>query len=186
MSSAHDNEGFDSVIDYLDAELGRALDRFGRADAVATSQGNFTQALVLALVAVLAALHRHLGLLPILLIVVGGAVTLTGMLVSALSWNPLRSRGWLSRGAAKLPVRAFTREEVDDISKLISRIDIGACEDDGTVRVRIAEDLKAKLEAADVLAEWSERRAAALALFYGLGVLLLAAGTFLALAHHYH
>jgi Na+/pantothenate symporter len=102
MPDTGDPDALSSAITCREAELARAMARFDRADTAAATNGNFMSALVFALGGALAALHPHLPLISLVLVVFGGLVTLMSMLMAALSWNPTNTRGTLAETAARL------------------------------------------------------------------------------------
>lgn len=185
MPDTGDPDALSSVIACREAELTRATARFDRADAAAASNGNFMSALVFALAGALGALHPHLPPTSLVLIVLGGLVTLVSMVMAALSWNPTATRGALAERAARLNTGPFASQDVAvSCATLAETTSFDGYTDTASVRLQIVRELEAKIAAAYDLASWSERRTGKLGFWNTTGFLLLAAGAILALAQH--
>ena len=183
MPLSDDTDALISVVACREAELSRAQDRFGRADEAAAANGNFMRALVFAFGGAIAALHPHLGIVSLVLIVFGGLLALLSMVTAALSWNPTATRGAIAERAAELSRGPFASTDVIAASAVLSETtSFNGCTDAATTRRQLVRGLEAKIAAADCLASWSERRLGQLGFWNTTGFLLFAAGTILALA----
>lgn len=183
MPATDDSDALNCVVACRESELGRAVARFDRADAAASANGNFMRALVFAFAGAVAALHPHLGVASIVLIVAGGLLTLMAMIMAALSWNPGGTRGVLAQNAARLPAGPFASQDVVAASDVLSQsTSFNGCTSSASTRRRVVRDLEAKIAAANSLADWCERRTGQLGFWNTTAFLLVAAGTILALA----
>jgi hypothetical protein len=186
MSVTDESDALNCVVACREAELGRALARFDRADAAAAANGNFMRALVFAFAAAVAALHPHLGVVSVVLIVACGVLTLTSMMMAALSWNPSATRGALAQKAARrFRSEPFPPEDVIAASAVLSTAtSFTGCTDSAVTRRQVVRCLEAKVAAANVVANWCERRTGKLGFWNTTAFLFVAAGAILALAQH--
>jgi hypothetical protein len=183
MPLTDDSEALTCVVACRESELARALARFDRADAAASANGNFMRALVFAFAGAVAALHPHLGVVSIVLIVAGGLLTLLAMMMAALSWNPTATRGVLAQKAARLSAGPFASRDVIAASAVLSeKTSFNGCSDSAATLRLVVRGLEARTAAANSLANWCERRTGKLGFWNTTAFLFVAAGTILALA----
>jgi hypothetical protein len=185
MSVIDESDALNCVVACRESELGRALARFDRADAAASANGNFMRALVFAFGGAVAAFHPDLGVVSIVLIGAGGALTLVAMMMAALSWNPSATRGALATKAARLSAGPFASQDVIAASAALAETtSFVGCADSAATRRKLVRCLEQKIAAANSLADWSERRTGKLGFWNTTAFLFVAAGTILALAQH--